>query len=119
MPQRTQGNADTGTAGGRLPNLSDARAGRNEHGHTGQIEWRNKETGTLVEQFDADLPGTAHFIDHAHGGWFPEIDTAGAPTGRQFLGKPDIYHALQAELFPLAPGVARHAAGLAALPAPA
>ena len=60
-----------------------------------------------------------HFIDHAHGGWFPEIDTAGAPTGRQFLGKPDIYHALQAELFPLAPGVARHAAGLAALPAPA
>ena len=48
-----------------------------------------------------------------------EIDTAGASTGRQFLGKPDIYHALQAELFPLAPGVARHAAGLAALPAPA
>lgn len=61
----------------------------------------------------------AHFIDHAHGGWFPEIDPNGAPTGRQFQGKPDIYHALQAELFPLAPGVARHAAGLAALPAPA
>ena len=27
MPQRTQGNTDTGTAGGRLPDLGDARAG--------------------------------------------------------------------------------------------
>ena len=58
----------------------------------------------------------ARFIDHGPGGWFPEIDPAGIPTARQFHGKPDIYHALQAELFPLAPGVARYAAGLAGLP---
>ncbi|PSL19342.1 AGE family epimerase/isomerase [Shimia abyssi] len=51
----------------------------------------------------------AHFIDHDAGGWFPEIDNAGKPTGAQFMGKPDIYHALQATLFPLAPGISRMA----------
>ncbi|WP_425100737.1 AGE family epimerase/isomerase [Tropicibacter sp. S64] len=49
----------------------------------------------------------AHFIDHAQGGWFPELDEDGTPTGRQFLGKPDIYHALQADLFPLCTGLSR------------
>ena len=43
----------------------------------------------------------AHFIDHQHGGWFPELDAAGVPVGRQFIGKPDIYHAIQATLMPL------------------
>ncbi len=47
-------------------------------------------------QFAAD-----HFIDHQHGGWFPELDAQGAPVGRQFIGKPDIYHAIQATLMPL------------------
>ncbi|MEM8537371.1 MAG: AGE family epimerase/isomerase [Pseudomonadota bacterium] len=42
----------------------------------------------------------AHFIDHHHGGWFPAIDADGAPTSSIFVGKPDIYHALQACLFP-------------------
>lgn len=51
----------------------------------------------------------AHFIDAAAGGWFPEIDSDGQPTARQFHGKPDIYHALQAALFPLTPGVSRMA----------
>lgn len=46
-----------------------------------------------------------HFIDHARGGWFPEIDQAGRPSQTQFVGKPDIYHALQATLFPLMPGM--------------
>jgi mannose/cellobiose epimerase-like protein (N-acyl-D-glucosamine 2-epimerase family) len=55
----------------------------------------------------------AHFIDHAHGGWFPEIDAAGQPAATRFVGKPDIYHALQADLFPLAPGVSRAMQGLA------
>ncbi|MEL6683857.1 MAG: AGE family epimerase/isomerase [Pseudomonadota bacterium] len=41
------------------------------------------------------------FIDHRHGGWFPAIDDDGAPTSSIFAGKPDIYHALQACLFPL------------------
>ena len=36
------------------------------------------------------------FIDHARGGWFPEIGDDGRPSATQFKGKPDIYHALQA-----------------------
>ncbi|WP_353471564.1 AGE family epimerase/isomerase [Salipiger sp. H15] len=47
----------------------------------------------------------ALFIDAARGGWFPEVDEAGQPVARMFTGKPDIYHALQACLFPLAPGL--------------
>ncbi|RST84552.1 AGE family epimerase/isomerase [Aquibium carbonis] len=53
-----------------------------------------------------------HFIDHARGGWFPEIDEQGAPVARQFNGKPDLYHSLQAALLPLAPGIARPFEGL-------
>ena len=41
-----------------------------------------------------------HLIDHERGGWFPELDDSGHPAERQFLGKPDIYHAIQASLFP-------------------
>ncbi|MQQ09636.1 AGE family epimerase/isomerase [Epibacterium sp. SM1979] len=47
------------------------------------------------------------FIDTTHGGWFPEVDDTGTPLSRQFQGKPDIYHAIQAVLFPMLPGVAR------------
>ncbi|WP_435169289.1 AGE family epimerase/isomerase [Falsirhodobacter sp. 1013] len=54
-----------------------------------------------------------HLIDHAQGGWFPELDEEGKPVSRQFLGKPDIYHALQATLLPLVPGLSRLAAELA------
>jgi len=43
------------------------------------------------------------FIDHEKGGWFPEIDAEGHPVSKQFKGKPDIYHSLQAALFPLSP----------------
>ncbi len=45
------------------------------------------------------------FMDAERGGWFPEIDAEGQPTTTQFAGKPDIYHALQAALFPLTPRV--------------
>lgn len=55
----------------------------------------------------------ASFIDHDRGGWFPEIGPDGRPVAHQFEGKPDIYHALQADLFPLVPVVSRH---LEALP---
>ncbi|MCH2095257.1 MAG: AGE family epimerase/isomerase [Rhodobacteraceae bacterium] len=51
-----------------------------------------------------DFAETA-FIDKARGGWIPEIDAAGRPTTTQFAGKPDLYHALQAVLFPLTPRV--------------
>ncbi|WP_084794284.1 AGE family epimerase/isomerase [Pseudoponticoccus marisrubri] len=56
----------------------------------------------------------AHFVDHARGGWFPEIDAAGRPAETQFQGKPDIYHALQADLFPTLPGLSRYHDALAA-----
>ena len=48
-----------------------------------------------------------HFIDHRLGGWFPEIDAEGRPTTSLFAGKPDIYHALQADLFPLTDRLSR------------
>lgn len=57
----------------------------------------------------------AHFIDHTRGGWIPEIGPDGAPQEAQFIGKPDIYHAIQADLFGLCPGVSRHFDGLRAL----
>jgi mannose/cellobiose epimerase-like protein (N-acyl-D-glucosamine 2-epimerase family) len=47
------------------------------------------------------------FVDCERGGWFPEIDAAGHPDDRQFRGKPDLYHALQADLFPLSARVSR------------
>jgi sulfoquinovose isomerase len=51
-----------------------------------------------------------NFVDHTHGGWFPEIDISGKATSTIFAGKPDIYHSVQACLFPLTNGLSRHAA---------
>lgn len=45
------------------------------------------------------------FIDKTRGGWFPEIDDSDRPDNRQFTGKPDIYHSIQACLYPLLPGL--------------
>ncbi len=45
------------------------------------------------------------FIDRAHGGWHAQIDASGRPAAELFVGKPDIYHALQACLIPLFPVV--------------
>ncbi|MET3926110.1 AGE family epimerase/isomerase [Devosia sp. 2618] len=44
-----------------------------------------------------------HIIDHKRGGWLSELKEDLTPTGRLFVGKPDIYHALQACLIPLYP----------------
>ena len=44
-----------------------------------------------------------HVIDHARGGWLSELTEDLRPTSRLFVGKPDIYHALQACLIPLYP----------------
>ncbi|MBL8789538.1 MAG: AGE family epimerase/isomerase [Rhizobiales bacterium] len=44
-----------------------------------------------------------HLIDHAHGGWHPELGEDLKPKRGFFTGKPDIYHALQACLIPLYP----------------
>lgn len=58
----------------------------------------------------------AHFVDHDRGGWFPEIGPDGRPAQHQFTGKPDIYHSLQAMLFPLCDGVSDMFKGLANTP---
>lgn len=52
----------------------------------------------------------AKFIDPDRGGWYPDADR----QGTQFTGKPDIYHAVQAVLYPLSPAVSRLSDALAA-----
>ncbi|MGJ8609555.1 MAG: AGE family epimerase/isomerase [Octadecabacter sp.] len=49
----------------------------------------------------------AHLIDHERGGWYPELDDDGRAVSHQFLGKPDIYHSIQAGLFPPVPALSR------------
>ncbi|HTN62760.1 MAG TPA: AGE family epimerase/isomerase [Devosia sp.] len=44
-----------------------------------------------------------HVIDHERGGWRSELREDLTPASRLFVGKPDIYHALQACLIPLYP----------------
>ncbi|MEE2862340.1 MAG: AGE family epimerase/isomerase [Pseudomonadota bacterium] len=56
-----------------------------------------------------------HLIDPRRGGWFPELDDAGQPSESQFAGKPDIYHALQADLLPLVPDLSHQGAALSRL----
>jgi mannose/cellobiose epimerase-like protein (N-acyl-D-glucosamine 2-epimerase family) len=44
-----------------------------------------------------------HFIDRRDGGWLPQLDDSLEPIDGYFVGKPDLYHALQACLIPLYP----------------
>lgn len=44
-----------------------------------------------------------HLIDHERGGWHSELAEDLTPGARLFVGKPDLYHALQACLIPLYP----------------
>jgi mannose/cellobiose epimerase-like protein (N-acyl-D-glucosamine 2-epimerase family) len=44
-----------------------------------------------------------HLIDAHHGSWHHELDPQNRPTASTWSGKPDIYHAYQATLIPLAP----------------
>jgi mannose/cellobiose epimerase-like protein (N-acyl-D-glucosamine 2-epimerase family) len=44
-----------------------------------------------------------HIIDRPEGGWRPQLDDSLAPIAGYFVGKPDLYHALQACLIPLYP----------------
>jgi sulfoquinovose isomerase len=53
-----------------------------------------------------------HFIDRRQGGWRPQLDDELAPVNRYFVGKPDLYHALQACLIPLYPTNASLTRGL-------
>ncbi|MGO1317693.1 MAG: AGE family epimerase/isomerase [Cellulomonadaceae bacterium] len=42
-------------------------------------------------------------LDHSHGSWYHELDTANQPSGTVWPGKPDLYHAVQATLIPRLP----------------
>ena len=42
-------------------------------------------------------------IDRRDGGWLPQLDDSLTPIDGYFVGKPDLYHALQACLIPLYP----------------
>lgn len=44
-----------------------------------------------------------HFIDRRHGGWRMQLDDSLRPVEGYFVGKPDLYHAVQACLIPLYP----------------
>jgi len=44
-----------------------------------------------------------HFIDRRRGGWRMQLDDSLRPITGYFVGKPDIYHAVQACLIPLYP----------------
>jgi sulfoquinovose isomerase len=54
-----------------------------------------------------------HFIDRRAGGWRPQLDDDLRPIPGYFIGKPDIYHALQACLIPLYPADATLTRGIA------
>lgn len=43
------------------------------------------------------------FLDSRNGSWFHELDAENTPTRSIWPGKPDLYHAFQATLIPLAP----------------
>ena len=42
-----------------------------------------------------------YFIDKSYGGWHPELNAERRPVSSIFVGKPDLYHAIQACLIPL------------------
>lgn len=52
------------------------------------------------------------FIDRKHGGWFPQLNEQLQPARALNLGKPDLYHALQACLIPLLPTTGSITSGL-------
>jgi sulfoquinovose isomerase len=45
----------------------------------------------------------ANLIDAEHGSWHHELDTENQPSGRTWIGKPDVYHAAQAVILPELP----------------
>ncbi|MFN8196446.1 MAG: AGE family epimerase/isomerase [Nocardioidaceae bacterium] len=53
-------------------------------------------------------------LDHERGSWHHELDPANGPSDTVWPGKPDVYHAYQAALFPDVPLAPSFAAALAA-----
>lgn len=77
-----------------------------------KLEWQEDD-----ERLYRDLWRFAaeNLIDHRHGGWYPEVDADNRPTATQFSGKPDIYHSIQASLFPRSSRLSGIAGDLGAL----
>jgi len=46
-----------------------------------------------------------HLVDHERGGWIHELSPTNEPSELVWWGKPDLYHAYQATLVPLLPGM--------------
>jgi sulfoquinovose isomerase len=44
-----------------------------------------------------------HLVDVENGSWHHELDTENRPSGRTWIGKPDVYHAAQAVILPELP----------------
>ncbi|MFD6139967.1 AGE family epimerase/isomerase [Promicromonospora sp. NPDC060271] len=44
-----------------------------------------------------------NLVDTEHGSWYHELDTDNQPSGRTWIGKPDVYHAAQAVILPELP----------------
>ncbi|WP_419705100.1 AGE family epimerase/isomerase [Promicromonospora sp. NFX87] len=44
-----------------------------------------------------------NLVDVEHGSWHHELDTENRPSGRTWIGKPDVYHAAQAVILPELP----------------
>jgi sulfoquinovose isomerase len=44
-----------------------------------------------------------NLVDAEHGSWHHELDTENQPSGRTWIGKPDVYHAAQAVILPELP----------------
>jgi sulfoquinovose isomerase len=61
--------------------------------------------GALYEDWYRRIWGfcARHFIDRREGGWRMQLDNSLRPIAGYFVGKPDLYHALQACLIPLYP----------------
>jgi sulfoquinovose isomerase len=71
-----------------------AAAFLNEHRPSAFHEqWYRRIWGTIAQ----------HFIDHRHGGWHEELSEELRPAHKLFVGKADIYHAVQSCLIPLFP----------------
>jgi sulfoquinovose isomerase len=78
------------------PNAEAIGAAATLYKHDGDalaLEWYGRFWDVVANQF----------IDHARGGWYPELLPDGTPGEAIFTGKPDLYHSFQACLVPLLP----------------
>jgi sulfoquinovose isomerase len=66
---------------------------------------------TCAEQWWAYA--ATYLIDTVGGSWHHELDPQNRPDGRTWAGKPDVYHAFQATLFPRLPAAPTLATALA------